>query len=68
MIRTGHSFKLCVGHLSEVVSRIKEIGWRAAPIADRTSTYGFVAFDRLARAAGLRPVFGVELGVIEKLG
>jgi DNA polymerase III alpha subunit len=67
MIRTGHSFKFAVGHLSEVVSRIKEIGWNAAPIADRTSTYGFVAFEKLAKKEGLRPVFGVELGVVDKL-
>jgi DNA polymerase III alpha subunit len=68
MIKTGHSFKLAVGHLPDVVDRIKEIGWRVAPIADRTSTYGFVEFDKLARKAELRPVFGVELGVLEKLG
>jgi DNA polymerase III alpha subunit len=68
MIKTGHSFKIAVGHLSDVVARMKEIDWTVAPIADRTSTYGFVEFDRLAREAGLRPVFGVELGAVERLG
>src|SRR5688572_23217016 len=42
MIRTGYSFNLAVGHVRDVVDRVREIGWTVAPIADRASTYAFV--------------------------
>lgn len=68
MIRTGYSFRTAVGHLPEVISRLKEIEWKVAPIADRCSTFGFVKWTKLAKAAGLRPIYGVELGVTSALG
>jgi len=37
-IRSGYSFKIAVGNLAEVASRIKEIGWQKAPITDRVTT------------------------------
>lgn len=67
MIRTGYSFNFAVGHVAEVVDRIKEIGWEAAPISDRCSTFGYVNWDKATSKAGLRPVFGVELAVVPKL-
>lgn len=67
-IRTGFSFRTAVGHLEDVMSRIKEIGWSVAPISDRNSTFGFVEWTELANKSGLRPVYGVELGVVPELG
>jgi DNA-directed DNA polymerase III PolC len=67
-VRTGYSFKVAVGHLPEVIERIKEVGWTTAPISDRCSTYSFRLWDEMAKKAGLRPIFGVELGVVERLG
>lgn len=67
-IRTGFSFRKAVGHLEDVVSRIKEIGWNDAPISDRVSTFGFVDWTDACREAGLRPIYGVELGVVPALG
>lgn len=65
-IRTGFSFKHSVGHLDEVLSRVKnDLGWKAAPISDRNSTFGFVRWKKACAKAGLRPVFGVELPVCE---
>ncbi|HXU01300.1 MAG TPA: PHP domain-containing protein, partial [Polyangia bacterium] len=63
MIRTGYSFKVAVGSLDDVLSRIKEVGWSTAPIADQSSTFGFVNFTKKSKDAGLRPVYGVRLNV-----
>lgn len=63
MLRTAFSFKTAVGHIPEVISRLQEIGWTIAPIADRNSTFGFARWSKAAIAVGLRPVFGVELAV-----
>ena len=62
-IRTGYSFRQAVGHLSEVISRLKEVGAERAPITDRGSTFAWVSWDEMARKEGFVPAFGVELGV-----
>lgn len=67
-IRTGYSFKLAIGHLEEVLDRIQQIDYPAAPISDRCSTFGFVKWDKLCKKRGIKPVFGVELGVVSQLG
>lgn len=68
MIRTGYSFKTAVGHLPDVMSRLKECNWPAAPIADRCSTFGFVKWTKLCAVNEMRPVYGVELAVTPQLG
>lgn len=67
-VRTGYSFKTAFGHLPDVLDRIIEIGWSFAPIADRTSTFGFTRWTKAAKAANLRPIYGVELAVVPRLG
>lgn len=67
-IRTGYSFKHAVGHVSEVIDRLAEMGWRDAPICDRSSTYGFVRWTKAAKDKGLRPVYGCELPVVKEFG
>lgn len=67
-IRTGFSFRLAVGHLDDVVSRFKEIGWKVAPISDYISTFGFNKFTKAAKKAGLRVIYGVELPVLARSG
>lgn len=64
MYRTGYSFHTAIGHIPEVISRLKEIGATIAPISDRNSTFGFINWNKEAKKAGLRPVFGVELAVV----
>ena len=66
-LRTGFSFRAAAGTIEDVMSRIQECGWPAAPITDRASTFGWVRWERLAGKAGLRPVFGVELAVTESI-
>lgn len=68
MIRTGYSFKTAVGHLPEVLARIKEVGLPKAPIADRMSTFGFVKWTKLCEGADIKPVYGVELACVPTLG
>lgn len=67
MIRTGYSFRRAVGHVPEVVSRVKEIGWDVLPVADHTSTFSFVGLTKAAEKEGLRMVYGVRLDVSENL-
>ena len=67
-IRTGFSFRTAVGHLEDVISRLQEIDWKVAPISDRCSTFGFVEWTDLVVKASLRPLYGVELGVVPELG
>jgi DNA polymerase III alpha subunit len=68
MIRTGYSFKTAVGHLPEVLARIKEIELPKAPIADRLSTFGFVKWTKLCAQNEIQPVYGVELACVPELG
>ena len=68
IVKTGYSFKHAVGHLKDVVSRVKECGFRTLAVADAFSTYGFVKLTRLAEAEGLRMVYGVDLLMARELG
>lgn len=62
-IRTGYSFRAAVGKIEDVMKRIQEVGWTFAPITDRASTFGWVRWEKLAKTAGLKPIYGIELGV-----
>lgn len=68
IIRTGFSFKNAVGHLSEVASRVKEIGANTIAVADTCSTYSFVKLTKEAEKADLRVVYGCELMCCPELG
>jgi DNA polymerase III alpha subunit len=67
-IRTGFSFHTAIGHLEEVMERLVTIGAKAAPITDRSSTFGFVKWEKIAKKNKLKPIFGVELAVVSALG
>jgi len=67
-IRTGYSFKTAIGSLDDVLNRLKDTNATYAPISDRVSTFGFNRWAKKAKAAGLIPVFGVEIGVVPELG
>lgn len=67
-IRTGYSFRTAVGSLKNVTERLQTLGWTEWPISDRCSTFGFVKWNKAAKAAEVKPVFGVELGVVVKRG
>lgn len=67
-VRTGYSFKVAVGSIDDVISRIKHIRWKFAPISDRMSTFGFNKWTKACAKAGLKPIYGVEIGVVAELG
>jgi DNA polymerase III alpha subunit len=62
-IRTGYSFRKAAGHLTAVAAVLKEQGRTHALITDTASTYGWVQWGMTTLAAGMKPVFGVELAV-----
>lgn len=66
-LRTGYSFRNAVGSLEAVMQRIKAAGYKAAPISDRASTFGWVRWKKLAEKEGLLPIFGVELAVTDSI-
>lgn len=66
-LRTGFSFRVAAGTIEDCIGRIQECGWPVAPITDRASTFGWVKWEKAAKGAGLRPVFGVELAVAEDI-
>lgn len=68
MIRTGYSFKFAVGHLNDVLVRLKDLRWTQAPICDVNSTFGFVNWTKLCKQHSLVPIYGVELHVAPALG
>jgi DNA polymerase III alpha subunit len=67
-IRSEYSFRVAYGKISDVHNRILQIGWNAAPISDRSSTFGFTNWNELCKETNIKPVFGVELGVTAMLG
>jgi DNA polymerase III alpha subunit len=62
-VRTGYSFRAAVGKLPNVLDRLVECGYEAAPMTDRASTFGWVKWSALCAERDIRPVFGVELAV-----
>ena len=62
-VRTGYSFRAAIGMIDDVVARLKETGARFAPLADRASAFGYVRWAKACKAAGLKPIYGVELAV-----
>jgi len=66
-IRTGYSFRTAVGMIEDVMLRVQETGMKYAPISDRASTFGFNRWTKLAKKAGLQPIYGVEIAVTSSL-
>ena len=59
-VRTGYSFRAAYGPLDKVLGGLTG---KYAPITDRASSYGWVKWSALAKAAGKTPVFGAEIAV-----
>jgi DNA polymerase III alpha subunit len=66
-VRTGYSFRTAAGMIEDVMARLKECEYPAAPITDRASTFGWAKWSKLSKKSGLKPVFGVELAVTESI-
>jgi len=64
-LRTEYSFGKVFGKIEDIVELGKKTG--VVGIADINNTYGFAKFDKLCRAANVKPIFGVRLTVIDDL-
>ena len=62
-IRTGYSFRSAVGKLPDVFARLKDIEYPFFPITDRASTFGWVRWSNICKENGVKPIFGIEIGV-----
>ena len=62
-IRTGYSFRAAVGKLPDVFARLKDIEYTFFPITDRASTFGWVRWSNMCKENGVKPIFGIEIGV-----
>lgn len=64
-IRTGYSFRQAAGKIEDVLYRLLECKYPAAPITDRASAFGWVRWSALCHKQNIKPVFGVELAVTD---
>ena len=62
-VASGYSLQYGASHPSVLVERAADQGMDALALTDRDGTYGAVKFVRAARAAGVRPVLGVDLAL-----
>jgi DNA polymerase III alpha subunit len=62
-VRSEYSFGETFAPIPRLVARLRELGCQAAGIVDRGSTWGHVRWFQECRAAGIRPLLGVELAV-----
>lgn len=62
--RTEYSFKTAYGPLKKVLATNQG---NAAGICDRHGTWGHVQWDKECKALGIKPIFGVELAVVDDM-
>jgi DNA polymerase III alpha subunit len=65
-IRTEFSFRRAFGQMSKVIAAAKSAGASTIAITD-PNTFGHISFFKQAKAAGLHPVFGIEMVVKRSL-
>ena len=53
--------------IKPLVQRTAELGMGAVAVTDLSNFYGLVKFSKAAYAAGIKPVFGTELSVVDAL-
>mgnify|MGYP000073565909 CR=1 FL=1 len=67
-VASGYSMQYGANHPADLVARAAEHGMSALALTDRDGLYGTVKFALACRAAGVRPIFGVDLAVAPALG
>lgn len=63
-VRSEYSFRQVFG---KVINLPQHAGGDAMAITDRNGTWGHVAFSNACKMAGIKPIFGVELFVVDTL-
>jgi DNA polymerase-3 subunit alpha len=69
-LRLHSEFSLVDGmvRIKPLISRVRELGMPAVAITDQTNLFALVKFYRAALAAGIKPIVGADLLVIEDDG
>ncbi len=67
-LHTNFSFGDGACRIDEVVSRAAELGMPALAVTDHEGLYGAVRFYQACKAAGIKPIVGVELTVEPAVG
>ena len=62
-VASGYSMRHGASHPQMLVETVAEYGMDTLALTDRDGLYGVVKFAKACRAAGIRPVFGVDLAV-----
>ncbi len=62
-VASGYSLRHGASHPAALVQRAADHGMDALALTDRDGAYGVVKFAKACGAAGVRPVFGVDLAV-----
>ena len=62
-VASGYSLQYGASHPHVLVERAAELEMDTLALTDRDGLYGAVKLVRAARAAGVRPVLGVDLAV-----
>ncbi|NGO68192.1 DNA polymerase III subunit alpha, partial [Streptomyces boncukensis] len=65
-VTSGFSLRYGASHPETLAERAAERGMEAVALTDRDTLAGAVRFARASAAAGVRPVYGVELAVGER--
>ncbi|MEH6588816.1 MAG: DNA polymerase III subunit alpha [Halioglobus sp.] len=64
-VHTEFSLKDGLVRIKPLVSRVEKLGMSAVAITDRSNFYGLIKLHKSAFGAGVKPVFGVDLVVME---
>ncbi|MFF3359561.1 PHP domain-containing protein, partial [Streptomyces sp. NPDC002917] len=62
-VASGYSARYGASHPRDLVARATERGITTLALTDRDTVTGIVRFTKAAIAAGVRPVFGVDVAV-----
>ncbi len=63
-LHTGFSFHESPIRIEDLAQRSRELGYSSCAITDSNTLAGAIRFDRVARSAGVTPVFGTELTLL----
>ena len=63
-LHTGFSFHESPIRIEDLAQRSRELGYSSCAITDSNTLAGAIRFDRVARSAGVTPVFGSELTLL----
>jgi error-prone DNA polymerase len=64
-LHTSYSFLDGASQPDEIVARAVELGYQALAITDHDGLYGALEFAHLCRAAGIQPITGAEITLID---